>query len=313
MRIKAILTVALPVLLSACAKEGATGMDYLSDPDAVVVSAGIGTLTRSNPLGTEEEQMKFNDGDMIAVSNGGEYVSYTFDGGSWTPEAGKYLRWEKPRMTFNAYYPVSPDNSFRLGQVKLDQSRLENLIASDYMRATVTKDKTSDNKLTVEMGRKMARIIVHVKEFKDEFKELDPKVSELSMKVSTVVNEYDSGRAPDGDIKAYRADNGDFYLLAGPSRAYQLDMTLTVAYGDNQTKKIVAYLYPVLESGKSYIFNLVVGKNSVKVASVMVKDWLTGSPIDDQETEVSDYDVWDGTTNSTENISSDNESGYSLN
>lgn len=310
MRIRLIGALPLLALLSACAKEVATGIDYLSDPEAVVVSAGVGTLARSNPLGTEEEQRRFNDGDKIAISNGGEYVNYTFDGSVWTPETGKYLRWEKSQMTFNAYYPVSADNSFDLGTVKLDQSKLEDLMASDYMRATITADKTSDHKVSVIMKRKMARVIVHVKEFQDEFKGLDPKVSELSIKVSTVVNKYDSGRSPDGDVKAYHADNGDFYLLAGPSRANLLDMTLTVAYGDSQTKIIHAYLYPVLQSGKSYTFNLTVGKNSIKVGSVMVNDWQTGSPIDDQETEVDDGN---GTTFGTENISSDDEGEYSLN
>jgi len=42
----------------------------------------------------------------------------------------------------------------------------------------------------------------------------------------------------------------------------------------------------------------------------MVNDWQTGSPIDDQETEVDDGN---GTTFGTENISSDDEGEYSLN
>ena len=296
MRMTIRQTCALPLfaLLFSCAKENVTGIGYQSDPDAVVVEAGVGSLTRSNPLGTEDEQKAFNSGDVIALSNGGEYFNYTFDGGVWTPETGKYLRWETSSMTFNAYYPASADNSFDLGRLKTDQSDLKDLIASDYMRVSQKVDKTSDNKLTLTMKRMTSRIIVHVKGFQDEFKGLNPKVSGLSVRISTVINKYGYGGPLDTEVNAYMAANGDFYLLSPQSRANLLEMSLTVDCGDGQTKTLKAYSSPLLEPGKSYTFNLLVGKNTVKVAGINVNDWQTGAPIVDHDTEVEEYDSWDG-------------------
>ena len=63
-------------LLAGCAKTAAPEYSWTTDPNAVIVKASVGTLTRSNPLGTEEEQKKFNPGDVISiwqVSRGGAF------------------------------------------------------------------------------------------------------------------------------------------------------------------------------------------------------------------------------------------------
>ena len=46
-------------LLAGCAKTTAPEYSWATDPNAVIVKASVGTLTRSNPLGSEDEQKKF--------------------------------------------------------------------------------------------------------------------------------------------------------------------------------------------------------------------------------------------------------------
>ena len=82
--------------------------------NAVRITASIGNpfaATRSMPLGTEEEQGKFNVGDEIFVarkenSDIKEYAIYRFDGSVWTPKDGKYLLWVKDRIDLEAFYPA---------------------------------------------------------------------------------------------------------------------------------------------------------------------------------------------------------------
>lgn len=86
MNIKAIFvaTVALTLGLTACNKEELLLQDNLPE-NAVRITASVGTpfeATRSMPLGTAEEQAKFESGDRMVVGNLKENsgASYLFDG-----------------------------------------------------------------------------------------------------------------------------------------------------------------------------------------------------------------------------------------
>ena len=81
---------ALLTLFAACMKTPQAGTGYAADPDAVRVNVSVGSLTRSNPLGSAEEQTRFNAGDKISVIHvsANKLVNYKFDGISWAPEGG---------------------------------------------------------------------------------------------------------------------------------------------------------------------------------------------------------------------------------
>ena len=87
--------------------------------NAVRITVSIGNpfaTTRSMPLGTEEEQAKFNVGDEILVKdNFLNYATYRFDGTAWVPKEGEYLLWESDMEHFDAYYPAeSGENPFSM-------------------------------------------------------------------------------------------------------------------------------------------------------------------------------------------------------
>ena len=78
--------------------------------NAVRITASIGnpfSATRSMPLGTEEEQGKFNVGDEIFVHTSSlQRATYRFDGTAWVPKEGEYLLWKADMESFDAYYPA---------------------------------------------------------------------------------------------------------------------------------------------------------------------------------------------------------------
>ena len=59
------------LLLAGCATDSDNSNTWLSDPNAVHVSASVGSIfTRSNPAASDEAgQKSFNTGDVMGVSN----------------------------------------------------------------------------------------------------------------------------------------------------------------------------------------------------------------------------------------------------
>ena len=99
--------------LTACSESEDLLAAYHSDSKAVHITAQVGKasadgFTRSNPLGTAEEQAKFNENDEISVkADGQDAVTYKLKGSEWQPQGNKFLKWEKETMNFTAYYPAS--------------------------------------------------------------------------------------------------------------------------------------------------------------------------------------------------------------
>lgn len=284
-KIHILTALAAMILAVACDKNDQPG--YLSDPDAVRIEAVVGSLTRSNPLGTPEEQTVFNEGDKIGISNGGDYVVYVLNNGSWIPkEASKYLRWEGNSMTFKAFYPANNYNSFESGFLLNDQNEGESYVTiNDYMTAEVTADKSQAGKLSLRMERRTARVVVKIDSFRDEFDGTNPVVSEVKVYSATNVP-YVEPYSP-APFEMFDKD-GVFYALVSPSEAKpdQTFLELTVEYGDpKQTKTLTVKGVPAMEAGKSYTYSILVGKAGLKVGNVSVKDWTTGEAIDDGLTE----------------------------
>ena len=99
--------------LTACSESEDLLAAYHSDSKAVHITAQVGKasadgFTRSNPLGTAEEQAKFNENDEISVkADGQDAVTYKLVGSEWQPQGNKFLKWEKETMNFTAYYPAT--------------------------------------------------------------------------------------------------------------------------------------------------------------------------------------------------------------
>ena len=284
---KLFLTAAALLLVAACTKED-SGAAFRSDPDAVRITAQVGdglsggfVTTRSNPVSEiPGEQAAFKAGDRISVTaDGQKKVVYTLaDDGSWNPEAGKYLKWTSPKMTFSACYPAADGVSATHFTVPADQSDADKIAAADYMTFSDPVTRGSNNGVTLAMTRKMVRIVLEP-DIQNQFGE-GYSISEL--KVHGNRKGYSGGNLVNGDVavKAYKL-NGKFYALLPPTtenaNAVFIDVTVTK---DGVSETLQAKGIPATEAGNSYTVSLTVGKNVASVTKVSISEWgTTSTPI----------------------------------
>ena len=251
--------------LSACSESEDLLSAFHSDPNAVRITAQVGKasasgFTRSYPLGDAEAQKKFNNGDEISVkADGQDAVTYQLNGNEWQPQGGKFLKWESNEMTFTAYYPATFDGN--LDNVILPKEYDEaSLAANDFMSYSGKQSNTKGNQLSLIMERKMARVVVEIDGFNDQY--TGATVNSLSI----------------CGIKAYKHSDGKFYALIKPCEAQNTEtfISLDVAEGESKTTTETLTGIPALAAGKSYTYQLTVGKDKVSVSGITVKDWTTG-------------------------------------
>jgi len=265
------------LLFAGCSSEDDILSSFHNDPDAVHITAEVGKasadgFTRSNPLGaTAEEQQKFNDGDMISVkADGQEAVTYKLVGSEWQPQGGKFLKWESESMNFTAYYPVTYSGG--TPTQTLEYNDVADLVAADYMSFSDSKTKPQDNTLTLNMNRQMARVVVEIKGFNNQYA------------ANTTVNSV----TINGTVKALKQGNM-FYALMVPCATKQDDKEfLSLEVGTGNTKETLKGI-PALEAGKSYTYQLTVGKNKVEVSGITVANWTTGTITDDGKATYTPY------------------------
>ena len=286
---------AVIAMLAACSTDDEQGINTAANEVKIAATVGGNSIfTRSNPLGTPEEQYSFNEGDAISVTTEGKTVIYTKNkDGQWA-NANDYLVWTGNAQTFEAYYPEKADesstNSFSVGYVSADQSTVEKIALSDYMTCTKNIEKAaipSDRRLALDFERQTARVIVKASGFGDEFKDLSPTLSavEVYSKLKVPAEDGDSYVA----IQTYKKEeNGSnvFYALVSPGTGNDAEkfLKLTVTYNDSegkptQTKVLDVTGIPALEKAKSYTYDVKIGKDKVTIGNVSVADWGKGDAI----------------------------------
>ena len=262
--------------LSACSESEDLLSAFHSDPNAVRITAEVGKasangFTRSYPLGDAEAQKKFKEGDMISVkADGQDAVTYQLNGTEWQPkESSKFLKWENDEMNFTAYYPASFDGN--LDNVTLPKEYDEaSLAANDFMSYSGKQTNTNGNQLSLIMERKMARVVVEIDGFNDQYTK-NATVNSLSI----------------CGVKAYKHSDGKFYALIKPCEAQNSAtfISLDVAEGATKTTTETLTSIPALAAGKSYTYKLTVGKNKISVSGITVANWNTGTITDNGKAE----------------------------
>ena len=248
--------------LVACSDADDILSAYHSDPNAVHITAEVGKasadgFSRSNPLGDADAQKKFNTDDEISVKADGQAaVTYKFNGTEWIPQDSKFLKWESETMNFTAYYPASYTGGAPTQPMEYNSEA--SLAAADYMSFTGSQKNTGDNKLTLTMNRQMARVVVDIASFNDQY-------------AGATVNSINSLTIM--GVKAYKHSDNKFYALMVPCKADNNAQFLSLKVGEGNTETLTGI--PALEAGKSYTYDLTVGKNKVVVTGITVKDWTT--------------------------------------
>ena len=249
--------------LSACSESEDLLSAFHSDPNAVRITAQVGKasadgFTRSNPLGTAEEQAKFNENDEISVqADGQDAVTYKYDGKEWQPQGNKFLKWEKETMNFTAYYPATFNGTITQ---PTEYNSLESLADADFMSFRGEQSNTDkSNQLTLVMNRMMARVVVEIAGFNDQYTK-NATVNSLSI----------------CGVKAYKHSDNKFYALIDPSSTPSTTapfLSLEVADGESKATEKYTTTPTTFVAGKSYTYKLTVGKNKISVSGITVADW----------------------------------------
>ena len=244
--------------------------------NAVRITASIGNpfaATRSMPLGTEEEQGKFNVGDEIFVrTSSSQRATYRFDGTVWVPKEGEYLLWKWNDDSFDAYYPAEwGEKGFNheIYHHPTDQSSTEKIAKADLMSVVLDQAKTKEA-LHFVMGRWTARLIVEIAGFKSEFPG-DAKVENVRF------HNKSNASAPLRTYIPYakgEGKTGSTYTVLVPWDAAHNTISLEVG-GKTMTAKLSGFTY---DRGQSYTYRLTVGKEKLETTEVTVSDW-TGSAV----------------------------------
>ena len=266
---KRMMSLAAAILaLSSCSESEDLLSAFHSDPNAVRITAQVGKasadgFTRSNPLGDAEAQKNFKEGDKISVkADGQDAVTYQLNNNEWQPQGGKFLKWESDEMNFTAYYPDTFDGN--LDKVTLPaEYDAASLAANDFMSYSGKQSNTKGNQLSLIMERKMARVVVEIDGFNDQY-------------AGATVNSINSLSIC--GIKAYKHTDKKFYALIKPCDAQKSEtfISLDVAEGESKTTETLTGI-PALAAGNSYTYQLKVGKNKISVSGIYVADWTGGT------------------------------------
>ena len=264
----ALAAISMILALSGCSESEDLLSAFHSDPNAVRITAQVGKasadgFTRSNPLGTAEEQAKFNENDEISVqAEGQDAVTYKLaavgNGKECQPLGNKFLKWENETMNFTAYYPATFNGTITQ---PTEYNSLESLAAADFMSFSGSKTNTNNsNQLSLTMERKMARVIVEIASFNDQYTK-NATVNSLSI----------SG------VKAFKHSDGKFYALIDPNYNPSTApfLSLEVKDGESTTTEKYTTTPTAFVAGKSYTYQLKVGKNKISVSGISVTPWNT--------------------------------------
>lgn len=276
---KHIAFATLALSAAACSQDDDFAPSYLSDPDAVRITAQVGTndvtggFTRSNPLGTAEEQAQFNPGDQISVTSGTQApVTYQLETDGWKPVGETYLKWQTNEMAVTAYYPVGKnDASATTFTVPTEYTEDKPIADADYMTYSGTQTKGDDKSINLTMQRKMVRMVITPK-LNNQFA---TGYSVTAIKVHANTKGYANGQPETGNIIVSALKQGDdFYALLAPTTEAIAATFLTVTVSDGTTSQDLTLIgIPATTAGNSYSFTLTVGKDMVTMGTVSVDDW----------------------------------------
>ena len=282
------------LFLAGCTTDSDTQNTWFSDPSAVRISASVGsTFTRSNPTAGLDEGLKsFNSGDKIGVTNGGTSVIYSFDGTDWSPGSNTdYLVWDTKNMSFQCWYPADGKNSFDKGYIQADQSDAQKIVNSDYMAAEIKPASIPEDKvLKVELERKTARLTLNISHFNAQFADV-AKIDHVNIisKASTDADEASTVTINPFPVAVEGGEVGKvgttYTALVAPGA---IEAQLYLPSGEAATTPLVVKT-SALEAGKSYTYNLIVGKDAVTIDDMTVAEWKPGETTGGEALERPDY------------------------
>ena len=284
-----LAALALMGTLTSCQSDDEVAVSFARPDNAVGINVTVGAMqtTRSNPAATDpDEAHYFNQGDQISVStNDQEAVLFqctSTEDQTWTEAvSGKFLFWKQNEMTFKAYYPATTGTSMTAFTLPDDQSTEAKIALADYMTRQQTCNNENGTDISLDLERKTARVIVRISGFGSQYRDDQKTVSNVSIYSEASGIEDGNPTGSSTEITPYAQGNGGqgstYTALVVPGYGDSGARFIQLTDGEGSTLLVKGI--PELETGKSYTFNLTVGKNRIEVASVTVQDWTTGGTL----------------------------------
>lgn len=275
---KHILTACILTGMAACDTDKEIAV-FNEDSGAIKINAVIdAAYTRSNPTGTNEQQMQFNNGDQILLSCEDGSVTYMLSEGQWAPTDNYYLRWGNEPVTYSAFYPVTEGTSVANFSLPINQQSLENLASADYMTCTV-EDAINEGSgvLHLNMNRRMAKVIMTLDDIDSQSKALgvkigsyqgytDGNVSSGTALVSPYVTIPEGGKAGQSGCK--------YTAIVAPGTANPNSTFVSLNY---KGEDLVLPGIPAIKAGFCYEFTLKVEGSVIRLSEPIVTPWETGT------------------------------------
>ncbi len=259
------------VAWASCTNEELDSGGFASDPDAVRIIATVADLqSRSNPIDPDAEKRKsFNVGDKITIESENQSdVVYIYDGTNWSPEGEAYLKWNKDVQKFSAYYPS------RYSSLQRDQRTLEALQMSDRMTVyNSVQTKGANRFIVLNLERATLRIVI------------SKTIEWGSQYEGYIVSDLQIHTPDDYIIQPYSDDKDNYYalMLGGSEKPQSTFLTIKIKKSNDADAQEITHTVtgiPLLEEGKSYHFELRIGRDKAEISSVTVEDWQPGKVVE---------------------------------
>ncbi len=279
--IKYCIATAITFGIAACSKD-IDNPQILEPNDIVKINATVNnpfsTLTRSNPIGNNTDQGVFNIGESIGVYINGVNVRYELTSQGWKPQGGKFHIWTSNEIDVMAQYPCNADGSSN-HSIVLDQSTLQGIAQADLMTYGSLTHFKSDGPLSLKMNRMTNRYIIRISGFKNEFTN-GTKIDDLKIWGASndgithgeIVGGFSTFHVIKPYVKTGDGSVGSEYVVLIPNSlssnfAYPF-IRISIA-----GKFLKASINHPSTSGKSYTYNLTVGKEELEIDNITVSDW----------------------------------------
>lgn len=275
---KHILAACILVGMAACDTDKEMAV-FNEDSGAIKIDAVISSVyTRSNPVGTNEQQIQFNNGDKIRLSCEDSEVTYMLSGGQWIPTDNYYLRWGSAPITYSAFYPEIDGANVNNFSLPANQQSLESLANADYMTCTIENAMNDGSGvLQLNLNRRMAKVVMTLDDIDAQSKALgirigsyqgytDGNVSLGTALISPYVTIPEGGKAGQNGCK--------YTAIVAPGVA---NPNSTFVYLNYKGEDLVLPGIPTLKAGFCYDFTLKVEGAVIKLSDPVVTPWETGT------------------------------------
>ena len=244
----------------------------------------------------------YGAGDYYSKDN----VRWVNNSGTWTPES--QLLWKNAQSPVGifAYAPhISGADDYTGVEFSIPSNQVNGTFSADFlwcsMPGFVPADDLIDQKLNITFSHVLVKLKVNLifgNEFGDSHSVKDVILNGTSSKVRCdLANKTitDLDQSSSNDISMCNTETGVYEAIFFPGKGQKSGARmLTVVMSDNKAYNVTLDSDLELYSGYAYTMNVKVGKDKLEAGSVSVFEWQPEKELDDKDSYIEEYSVWDG-------------------